>query len=253
MKRRDFILGSAGAALPLWVRAQAPCAPPQVSLAGGSSASTSCGLPGVAHYATSFPVAENPLSEGGKWLCGKAVGLDWNNPQVLPGRVCASVRSGASGSRYDDSIAHLSKAFATIGANQYAEGTVYRAAGYAPAGSKHEIELLLRFEISAHGARGYEVLWGHEGSFAIVRWNGPLGNYTDLGVNGPGPGVAADGDVLRAVISGNLIMVYKNGMLVGTSPPDSTWQDGQPGIGFWPVDSSTPSSYGWRRFEAGRP
>ena len=251
MKRRDFILGSAGAALPLLGHAQLPCAPPQVSVAGGGSAATACRPASVASYATNFPVAENPLAEGGKWLCGKAVGLDWNNPQVLAGRACASVRSGASGSRYDDSIAHLSRAFASIGANQYAEGTVYRAPGYSPAGSKHEIELLLRFEISAHGARGYEVLWGHDGDFAVVRWNGPLGDYTDLGVNGPGPGIAVDGDVLRAVITGNLIMVYKNGALVGTSPPNSTWQDGQPGIGFWPVDSSTPASYGWKRFEAG--
>lgn len=251
MKRREFLLGSAGALVPLLGRTQSPCMPPLVAVTGGGSATTECRAVAVDRYETEFVAAENPLSEGGIWVCGKVVGLDWNNPQSVSGRACASVRSGASGSRYDDSIAHLSRSRVAVRENQYAQGTVYRAPGYSPTGSKHEIELLLRFEITAHGARGYEVLWGHDGDFAIVRWNGPLGDYTALGVNGPGPGVAVDGDVLRAEIDGNLIMVYKNGSLVGTSPPNSTWTDGQPGLGFWPVDSSTPASYGWSRFEAG--
>ncbi len=248
MKRRDFLLGSAGALVPLLGRAQRPCPPPSTAALGGSSVTTACR---AGAYATDFPLAENPLSEGGRWVCGKAAGIDWNNPQVLSGRACASVRSGATGSRYDDSIAHLNASFGAFTANQYAQGTVYRAPGYSPAGSKHEIELLLRFQITAHNARGYEVLWGHDGDFAIVRWNGPLGDYTDLGFNGPGPGVAVDGDVLRAEITGNLITVYKNGLMVGASPPNSTWTEGQPGIGFWPVDSSTPASYGWKHYEAG--
>jgi len=57
--------------------------------------------------------------------------------------------------------------------------------------------------------------------------------------------------VLRAEIAGNVITVYKNGVLVATGPPDSTWTGGQPGIGFWPVDASTPGSYGWKGFTAG--
>ncbi len=251
MKRRDFILGSAGALVPLVGRAQAPCAPPFVRVEGGTSASSSCRPAMAGSYATDFPAAEYPLSEGGKWTCGKAVGLDWNNPLSASGRACASVRSGLSGDRYDDSIAHLSNSFASIGADQYAQGTVYRVPGYSPGGSKHEIELLLRFQITPRGARGYEVLWGHGGDFAIVRWNGPRGDYTDLGVSGPGPGVAVDGDVLRAEISGDTIKVFKNGQWVGSGPPNPTWRDGQPGLGFWPVDSSTPSSYGWKRYEAG--
>ena len=251
MKRRNFILGSAGVLVPVLSRAQSPCMPPLVAVAGGGSATTECRAVAADRYATDFAATENPLSEAGRLVCGKAVGLDWNNPLSLSGRACASVRSGASGSRYDDSIAHLSSSLVAVREDQYAQGTVYRASGYSPASSKHEIELLLRFEITAHGARGYEILWGHDGDFAIVRWNGPLGDYTDLGVNGPGPGVAVDGDVLRAEMTGNLIMVYKNGLLVGTSPPNSTWKVGQPGLGFWPVDSSTPANYGWTRFEAG--
>ena len=86
-------------------------------------------------YTTSFGLTENPISEGGEWVNGKAVGLDWNNPQTLPGKAFASVRSGVP-NRYNDSLGHLNTAFS---ANQYAQGIVYRAAGYAPAGSKHEI------------------------------------------------------------------------------------------------------------------
>jgi len=58
----------------------------------------------------------------------------------------------------------------------------------------HEIELLLHFQITASNARGYEVLWGVTGECNIVRWNGPLGNYTPLlSVSGPNIGAAVDG------------------------------------------------------------
>jgi hypothetical protein len=250
MKRRDFILASGSLLVPAIVTGK-PCPPPRLNVTGGISATSTCPPAASSAYSTDFPLTENPLSEGGVWVDGKVIGLDWNNPQSISGRACASVRSGLSGNRYDDNIAHLNSASVAINANQYAQGTVYRASGYSPSGSKHEIELLLRFQITSHNARGYEVLWGHEGSFAIVRWNGPLGDYTDLGFSGPGPGVAVDGDVLRAEISGSVIKVYKNGALVGTGPSNSTWSDGQPGLGFWPVDSSTPEDYGWRRYEAG--
>jgi hypothetical protein len=207
--------------------------------------------PAVPSYSTNFNLTENPITEAGNWICGKAVGLDWNNPLSASGKAYASVLSGLTGRRYDDSIAHLNPSFLTFNPNQYAQGTVYRVSGYSPAGSKHEVELLLRFQITAHRARGYEVLWGHNGDFAIVRWNGPIGDFKILGFTGPGPGRAVDGDVLRAEIVGNIIRVFKNGSLVGTGPSDATWADGQPGMGFWPVDSSTPINYGWKNYEAG--
>ena len=149
---------------------------------------------------------------------------------------------------YNDDIAVLNTSFT---ANQYAQGTVYRAPGYSP-GVSHEIELLLHFRVSANNARGYEVLWGATGEVNIVRWNGPLGNYTPLlSVSGPNIGAAVDGDVLRAEIIGGVIKVYKNGSLVLTGPADSTWTDGQPGIGFWPTSGATPANYGWKSYSAG--
>jgi hypothetical protein len=206
--------------------------------------------PATAGYATSFSLTEHPLSEGGKWITGRAVGLDWNDPASAAGKACAWVLSGLGACRYDDSIAHIDPSSLAFRASQFAQGTVFRLPGYSPA-TKHEIELLLRFRITRRNARGYEILWGHNGDFAIVRWNGPLGDYTSLGFAGPGPGVPADGDVLRADVIGDVIKVYKSGRLVATSPSITSWRDGQPGIGFWPVERATPTSYGWSHFEAG--
>jgi len=217
-----------------------------------TTATSGSGGSGV--YATNFVATENPLSEAGKWVVGKAIGLDWNNPQSASGKVYASVLSGANGaSRYNDSIAHLNASSQPFTANQYAQGTVYLANGYS--GASHEVELLLRFSINAHDAHGYEVLWGLTGYLAVVRWNGPLGNYTP--VYDPGAGsmpVPRDGDVLRAEVSGNTLKVILNGVTKATvnlSSAGAVWSSGQPGIGFWPVDNATPQNYGWKSFEAG--
>ena len=257
MKRRDSILISIILLVPSLGRSQLPCPPTQFGVAGGtSSASAPCPAASGSTYSTNFATAENPLSEGGKWVDGKAAGINWNNPVSAFGKVYASVRSGLSGSRYDDSIAHLSNGFIAFNANQYAQATVFRANGYSPTGG-HEAELLLHFQITANSARGYEILWGVTGYLAIVRWNGPLGNYTPI--YDPGPGsipVPQDGDVLRAEVAGNIIKVYRNGVQVGQNVDVSSiggqvWSSGQPGLGFWPVDSSTPENYGWKTFEAG--
>ena len=248
MKRRGLIAASAGVAggllLGVALRAAIPCPPPQVSIQGGGSSTTTCPTVSTGTFSTNFSAIENPLSEGGKWINGKAVGIDWNDAQSVPGKAYAS----AIASGYNDDIAILNTTFAS---NQYAQGTVSRVSGYSP-GVSHEIELLLRFRITAHNARGYEVLWGQSGELNIVRWNGPLGDYTPLGATtGPNIGAAVDGDVLRAEIVGTVIKVYKNGSLVFTGPSNSTWTDGQPGIGFWPKSGATLQNYGWKNFEAG--
>jgi hypothetical protein len=216
---------------------------------GRNSAKSSAGTappvtptPSAVGYSTSFNLTENPISERGRWINGKAVGVDWNDARSAPGRAYAS----AFATGYNDPIAVLNTTFA---ANQYAQGTVHRAFGYSP-GVSHEVELLLRFEVTGHNARGYEVLWAHDGGIAIVRWNGPLGNYTPLR-EGPNIGKAVDGDVLRAEIIGGAVRVFKNGSLVATGPTDTTWSTGQPGMGFWPKPGSNPADYGWKNFQAG--
>jgi len=94
------------------------------------------------------------------------------------------------------------------------------------------------------------------GYLSIVRWNGALGDYSSLFNGGVGSlPVPVDGDVLRAEIVGNVITVYRNGVAVKsvnvTSIGSPVWSAGQPGIGFWPVDSSTPANYGWKSYTAG--
>src|SRR5215469_13635132 len=38
-----------------------------------------------AGYTTNFPIAEDPISEGGKWINGKTIGLDWSDVATIPG------------------------------------------------------------------------------------------------------------------------------------------------------------------------
>jgi len=256
MKRRDLLLASTSLLVPALGRSQTPCPPSSLTVVGGSSQSAAT-CSAATSYSTDFLGNETPLSEGGKWIDGKSEGLDWNNVQSAAGKAYASILSGATGNRYDDSIAHLDPAFLACNANQYAQGTVYRAAGYSPT-SGHEIELLLRFEITPHDAHGYEVLWGISGYIALVKWNGASGSYNAIYDPGPGSIPAPnDGDVLRAEISGNSLVVKRNGSIVSGFPRDisgtglSTWDSGQPGIGFWPVDSATPANYGWKHYEGG--
>jgi hypothetical protein len=258
-----LILASAGAVVlalslvPSVGRAATPCPPPQLDVDGGTSATTPC-TSSSGNYSTNFPLNENPISEGGKWVNGKLIGTNWNNALTVPGRATASVLSG-NPSRYNDSIAHLSTSVATFTPNQFAQGVVYKAAGYDPrAVGKHEVELLLRFSITNGVARGYEIGWGTDGYIFLVRWDGGLGSYTAL--YDPGTGsipIPQDGDVLRVEIIGNNVSAYRNGVLIAgwpqavTSHGGTVWTAGQPGMGFWPVDGATPANLGWKTYQAG--
>jgi hypothetical protein len=246
-KRRSVRVGVAALCVAVFAAAISvlACSPTPAPHSGqGSVQAPTPGISG-ARYSTNFPTTESPIGEDGRWVNGRAVGLDWHDVQSVLHKAYASAFSGVA-SRYDDSIAVLTTSFAP---NQFAQGTVFRAVGYSPSAS-HEVELLLRFQVTAHSARGYEVLWGHDGGLAIVRWNGPLGNYSALR-EGPNIGQAVEGDVLRVEIVGGVISVFKNGSLVATGPPDTTWTDGQPGIGFWPKPGATLQNYGWKSYTAG--
>ena len=204
-------------------------------------------------YSTSFAQIENPLSEGGKWRNGHQTGIDWTDPRSIGGGTVAS--SAPTPTRYSDDIGHIDPGFLPFSPNQYAEGVVYRAPGY-PTNLNHEVELLLRFDISPHQARGYEVGFGNLGYWFVVRWNGPVASYTAIHDAGLGSLASPqDGDVMRAEIVGNIITVKKNGAVIGTvnvtSQGGTVWQSGQPGIGFWPVDGADPSKLGWKSFTAG--
>jgi len=122
-----LILASAGILVPALGRGAQPCPPPQINVAGGGSATTNCAIvSGGSTYSTSFASTENPLSEGGKWINGRAVGLDWNNAQSVPGKAYgAAIATG-----YNDDVAVLNTAFT---ANQYAKRPSFERLATRPA------------------------------------------------------------------------------------------------------------------------
>jgi hypothetical protein len=200
-------------------------------------------------YTTNFPLTENPISESGHWINGGTTGLDWTNVRTTPGMAFGTMPGNATGnSVYADSTAVLS---GTWGPTQTVQATVSVIS--TPSSSvSAEVELRLRTTITAHSITGYEVncsVRTGNGYLQIVRWNGPLGNFTYLP---GGPAVqCVNGDVLKATISGSAITVYLNGVQMAQAT-DSTYTSGSPGIGFYLQGgtSALNSNFGFSSFTA---
>jgi uncharacterized repeat protein (TIGR02543 family) len=200
-------------------------------------------------YSTNFPLTENPISEGGNWINGGTVGLDWCNVQTNGGSpgLAYGTENGAT-ANYNDSTALLT---GTWGPNQTVQATVYTTV--AGNNNWEEVELRVRSSLSAHNCTGYEINFSVNPSnpyVQIVRWNGPLGSFTEL--NGTGSYGAKNGDVIKATISGSTITAYINGTQVLTWS-DSTYSSGNPGMGFYAQSSSgsiTDSQYGFTQLSA---
>jgi len=182
-------------------------------------------------YTTHFSNAENPISEGGHWKNGALDGIDWTDCRTKPGLVF-STESGTNRNQYDDSTCILT---GTWGPLQTVEATVFsqnQNDAYF-----QEVELRLHSTMGAHGSTGYEVLFRvlHPAGYAtIVRWNGPLGNFTYLNQhpNSNYKGIRT-GDVVKATIDASGVIVgYVNGVEV-IRAIDTTYRGGNPGIGFW--------------------
>lgn len=192
-------------------------------------------------FTSNFDGSEDPLSEGGVWTTGEAVGLLWTDP-VKIGGVAFGTHADTG---FDDSIGHLSG----FGADQIIEGTVFTSGSFS---SNQEIELLVRFEITANSATGYEILIeARNGYSKIVRWNGGLGQFTILGNINWGS-VPINGDVLRVEAIGSTITIFKNGSQISQFTGLTTWPDGNPGIGFFSQDGtgSQNDQFGWTSFTA---
>jgi hypothetical protein len=201
-------------------------------------------------YTTNFPLTENPISEGSNWINGKSVGLDWSNIRTTPG-LAFGTQSGNGG--YDDSMAVLQGVW---GPDQSVTATV-RTVNQNSSISE-EVELLLRTSITAHSAKGYEVNFRctHDGSqyVQLVRWNGPLGNFTYLiNTDGIGPGLY-NGDVVKATMIGTVITAYVNGVQVrryDTAGDAVKYSSGSPGMGFFLRGASSAiSDFGFTSFTA---
>lgn len=197
-------------------------------------------------YTTQFSATENPISEGGNWTNGKAVGLDWADVATVPG-LAYGTESGGGG--YDDSTAILT---GTWGADQTAQATVHSV--NQNDNIYEEVELRLRSAISAHKNTGYEINFrcSKTGNAytQIVRWNGKLGDFTYLSSQSGSKYGVAEGDVVKASIVGNKITVYINGVQVNQAT-DSTFPGGSPGIGFFISGASgVNQDYGFTNFTA---
>lgn len=186
-----------------------------------------------------FPKAENPISESGHWIGGKTVGLDWGDVSSTPGYA-----TGVAGTaRFADSVALLTGDWP---ANQSVELVVdKRKVKGGP-----EASIRLRSSLSKHNCDGYEISYSliddDTAYLIIVRWNGPLADFTYL-VNAHGKQYSVKtGDVVKATIVGNEIKTYKNGVLMGTTK-DNTYIHGNPGFGFNEQDNG---DYGISRFSA---
>jgi hypothetical protein len=135
------------------------------------------------------------------------------------------------------------------GANQSAQATV-KIVSSDSTGSE-EVEIRLRTTITAHSNRGYEINCSVKSGkpyLQIVRWNGVLGNFTLLDARSVG---CANGDVLKASISGSTITAYKNGTQI-MQLNDSTFSGGAPGMGFYIRNFSSPTNanFGFSNFTA---
>jgi hypothetical protein len=205
---------------------------------------------GVRTYTTNFAAVESPISEGGRWVNGGTNGLDWSDVWSTGGKGIGR-QTGAS---YTDATALLT---GTWSANQQGTATVFTS-GTVSEECYPEVELRLRSTISAHVNRGYEISFkvSQSGSayLIIVRWNGPLGDFTYLLKSIGAQYGVKNGDIISAKVVGNVITAYKNGVVMG-SASDNTYADGAPGMGFnlatAPMGcAGSNDKYGYTQFSA---
>jgi len=209
------------------------------------------GVTAAVSYTTAFPASENPISEGGAWVTGKALGINWSDVRTTPGQAFGT-QTGADG--FNDSLAVVQ---GTWPADQSATATVYTV-NQQNGDVFEEVELLLRFAIAPGIARGYELNYSlrNDGSqyAQVVRWNGALGDFTLLDARVLNH-VLQTGDQVSATIAGNLLTTYVNGQAIfSVSDPDNAFADGNPGMGFFlqnpGVAGISTADYGFTCFAA---
>lgn len=188
-------------------------------------------LPGHT-YSTEFPRAELPLTEGGAWshLAGA-----WLRVQATGGRAQGEgVNLG-----YNDAYALLSG----FPADQRVHAVIHKQAT-AP-GCQPEVELLLRVTDTATTVRGYEVNLNHGGLVQIVRWDGCMGCFQEVG---GGSKTFVDGAEFEAEVIGTQIRAYVDGTLVAQATADIS--SGQPGLGFFHRECATSADLTFESFTA---
>jgi len=203
-----------------------------MNLVGNGGIRYAAGVQPRTSFSTSFPATENPISEGGNWINGGTVGLDWSNCSCAAG-LAIGHEVGASATDATAVLTGVWKADQDVSAVVHSVNQVD--------GCFQETEIRLRTVITPHSITGYEVSWHMSGTanayVIIVRWNGPQGDFTYLFNDGGGSQYAvANGDTVRAKIVGNIITAYINGVQKATADITSlggaVYSAGAPGMGF---------------------
>ena len=206
-------------------------------------------LNGGHSYTTNFPLTENPISEGGNWVNGGTLGIDWTNVSTASG-LAIGHQVGVS---YSDGTALLTGAWAP---DQTAMAVVYST--NQDDACYQEVELRLRSSLSPHSCKGYEINFKasktSKAYLQIVRWNGALGDFSYVDSRDGAQYGVKTGDTVKASIVGHVITAYINGvqMLQAT---DTVYNSGNPGIGFNLENSpsgcsGTNGKYGFTYFKA---
>ena len=195
----------------------------------------------AATYTTNFPLTENPISEGGHWINGLTTGIDWSDVQTTPGQAFGT----EMGPNYADPTALLTGSW---GPTQTVQAVVYILA--ADSTTFEEVELRLRSSLSAHSCTGYEVIFSVKPDnpyCQIVRWNGPLGDFSLRNARRVG---VVNGDVVKATAVGSTITCYINNTAI-FSVNDTTYPSGNPGMGFYLYGGlGAPLNYGFSSYTA---
>jgi hypothetical protein len=214
---------------------------------GGSGAPQSPPVT-VNEYATTFPATEYPISQGGKWIGGLSVGLDWSDIGTIANTNAYPVMQSGE---FADATAILNPATTgTWGPNETVVLTVYDS---SPSTTQGEVAVRCHSAISAHSSTGYEIGWRlHATSGAyngVTRWNGAYGDVAQVGTLNQGAQYGVDdGDVVVATCSATgVITGYKcpggANCVQQIQVTDTTFLDGTPGFGL-DAPAGTQLDYG---------
>jgi hypothetical protein len=197
----------------------------------------------VRSYSTDFDLDEDPISEDGNWTNGGVDGVDWHDVITANGVAYGAVTTG----EYTDPTALLT---GTWGRDQTARARVFSRNQTEEC--FQEVEIRLRSTLAPRRCTGYEVFWRclktPNAYVQIVRWNGPVADWTSLEKHSGAQYGVEDGDLVEATVIGNVIKGYLNGVEV-ISATDDTYSEGNPGVGFNYGVGESNVDFGLTRFE----
>lgn len=191
-----------------------------------------------------FPSAENPFENGAasgtQIKQGHTDGVDWTDARSSTGFLWGTQTSGG----FDDSICHG----VGYAPNQRSTVVVRKTGTLLPV---QEVEGLLRFDITAHNARGYECLVSNNYT-QLVRWDGALNAFTYIVQTGPVVTVNDD-SVIVCSITGSIVTVTVDGVSLFDRTNVAGSTAGQPGAGLGVDVQAWASANGGSYWSTGGP